>query len=88
MFCILKKIYIYPAYVSKHNKNCDKQVILLMISNGEIRDARSEGREAKSERRVVKGNRPYPNCHAKLHLDVFLKTHPPNPQNVERDNTK
>ena len=30
-----KKIYIYPACVSKHNSNCEKQVILLIISNGE-----------------------------------------------------
>ena len=28
-------IYIYPAYFSKHNSNCEKQVILLMISNGD-----------------------------------------------------
>ena len=28
-------IYIYPAYVSKDNPNHEKQVILLMISNGE-----------------------------------------------------
>ena len=26
---------IYPAYVSKNNSNREKQVILLMISNGE-----------------------------------------------------
>ena len=26
---------IYPAYVSKHNSNREKQVILLMISNGD-----------------------------------------------------
>ena len=26
---------IYPSYVSKHNSNREKQVILLMISNGE-----------------------------------------------------
>ena len=25
---------IYPAYVSKHNTNCEKKVILLMIPNG------------------------------------------------------
>ena len=25
---------IYPAYVSKHNSNCKKQVILLMIPKG------------------------------------------------------
>ena len=39
MFCMLKKIYIYiyiyPAYVSKHNSDHEKQVILLMIANGE-----------------------------------------------------
>ena len=28
-----KYIYIYPPYVSKHNSNREKQVILLMISN-------------------------------------------------------
>ena len=30
-----KKEKIYPAYVLKHNSNCEKQVILLMIPNGE-----------------------------------------------------
>ena len=30
-----KKEKIYPAYVSKHNSNREKQVILLMIPNGE-----------------------------------------------------
>ena len=30
-----KKEKIYPAYVSKHNSNYEKQVILLMISYGE-----------------------------------------------------
>ena len=30
-----KKEKIYPAYVSKHNSNCEKQVLLLMISNEE-----------------------------------------------------
>ena len=38
-----KKKKIYPAYVSKHNSNRGKQVILLMISNREIRGAMSEG---------------------------------------------
>ena len=33
MFCMLKKKKTYPAYLSKHNSNCQKQVILLMISN-------------------------------------------------------
>ena len=35
MVFMLKKKKIYPAYVSKHNSNCGKQVIILMISNGE-----------------------------------------------------
>ena len=36
MFCILKrKNTVYPAYVSKHNRIREKQVILLMIPNGE-----------------------------------------------------
>ena len=30
-----KKEKIYPAYVSNHNSNREKQVIFLMISNGE-----------------------------------------------------
>ena len=32
MYVIKEKIY--PAYVSNHNSNREKQVILLMISNG------------------------------------------------------
>ena len=39
-----KKEKIYSAYVSKHNSNREKQVILLMISNGEKREAKSGGR--------------------------------------------
>ena len=31
----VKKEKLQPAYVSKHNSNCEKQVILLMISKGE-----------------------------------------------------
>ena len=34
-----KKEKIYPAYVSKHNSNLKKQVILLMIPNEEKRKA-------------------------------------------------
>ena len=34
MFCMLK---ISPAYVLKHNTNHEKQVIFLMIQNGEKR---------------------------------------------------
>ena len=46
-----KEKYISTAYVSKNNSNREKQVILLMISNGEICVAKSERREAKSEGR-------------------------------------
>ena len=35
MFCMLEKKKIYPAYVSKHNSNHEKQVIILMIPNEE-----------------------------------------------------
>ena len=42
---MLKKKKKNPAYVSKHNSNYEKQFILLMISNGEKRDAKSEGRQ-------------------------------------------
>ena len=35
MFCMIKKKKIYPSYLSKHNSNREKQVILLMIPNGE-----------------------------------------------------
>ena len=30
-----KKEKIYPAYVSKHNSNCEKQVMLLIFPKGE-----------------------------------------------------
>ena len=32
---MLKKLYIYPAYVSNHHSNSEEQVILVMIPNGE-----------------------------------------------------
>ena len=35
MFCMLKKEERHPVYVSKHNSNREKQVILLIIPNGE-----------------------------------------------------
>ena len=35
MFYMLKKKKIYPADVSKHDSNREKQVIILMIPNGE-----------------------------------------------------
>ena len=31
----VKKMYIYPVYISKHNPNYEKQIILLIILNGE-----------------------------------------------------
>ena len=43
MFFMLNKKKTYPAYVSKNNSNCQKQVILLMIPNGEKCETRSEG---------------------------------------------
>ena len=43
MFCMLKKEKAYPTYVSKHNSDREKQVILLMILNGEKRKAKVEG---------------------------------------------
>ena len=59
MFCMLKK-KVYPAYVSKHNSNREKQVILSMISNGEKREAKSKGRwdylAAKKTVSIIKRN--------------------------------
>ena len=34
-----KREKIYPAYASKSNSNCEKPVIVLMIPNGEKREA-------------------------------------------------
>ena len=45
MFYRLNKKTMYPGYVSKHNSNREKQVILLMISNREKREAKSEGQQ-------------------------------------------
>ena len=53
----VKNKKIYHAKASKHNSNEEKQVILLMVSNGETRKARSEGQKAKSEGRVAKYER-------------------------------
>ena len=44
-----RKENIYPASVSKHNSNREKQVFLLMHPKGENREAKSQGREAISE---------------------------------------
>ena len=38
-----KKEKRYPAYVSKHNSNCEKELILIIISN---REGREVGRTA------------------------------------------
>ena len=46
-----KKEKLYRAYVSKHNSNCGKQVILLMIPNGKGHEAKSKGREANIRER-------------------------------------
>ena len=45
MLRMLKEEKIYPAGVSKHKSNRDKQVIILMILNREGREAKSEGRQ-------------------------------------------
>ena len=39
----IKKQKTYQAYVSNYNSNREKQVILLMILNREIREPKSEG---------------------------------------------
>ena len=44
MSCMLKEEKIYLTYVSKHNSNRGKQVILLMIPNREKRETKSEER--------------------------------------------
>ena len=44
MFCMVDKQKIYPVYVSKNNSNCEKQVILLMISDREKCEDKFEGR--------------------------------------------
>ena len=44
IFCILKKKKIYPSYISKHNSNRGKQVIILTIPKGEACKAKSKGR--------------------------------------------
>ena len=49
-----KKEKIYPAYLSKNNSNHEKQVILLIIPNGEKCKAKSKGHLANSEGHVAK----------------------------------
>ena len=47
---MLKKKKIYPVYVSKYNTSREKQVIFLMVSNGEKQyKGKSEGCVAKSK---------------------------------------
>ena len=40
-----KREKIYPDYISKHNSNCEKQVLLLTIPNGgpKVHEAKSKG---------------------------------------------
>ena len=40
-----KREKMYPAYISKHNSNCEKQVLLLTIPNGgsKVHEAKSKG---------------------------------------------
>ena len=47
MYAEIKEIY--SAYVSKHNSNCEAQVILLIIPNKKKREARSKGRKSNSK---------------------------------------
>ena len=44
-------MYIYPAYISKHNSSREKPVIILMIPNGEKHEVKSEVLKANSEGR-------------------------------------
>ena len=46
-----EKVKTYPVSDSKHNANREKQVILLIIPNGEKRKVNSKERKAKSEGR-------------------------------------
>ena len=54
VFYAKKEKKIYPAYVSKHNSNREKQVILLMIPNGEGCKAKSEGQRRRHHLAVKK----------------------------------
>ena len=49
-----KKEKIYPAYVSKHKSNHEKQVIILMVSNGETHKSKSKGRSQQWNYLAVK----------------------------------
>ena len=49
---MLKKKKIYPASASKHNSDCEKQAILLMIPNREKHEqSKTLATRAKSEKR-------------------------------------
>ena len=54
VFYAKKEKNIYPAYVSKHNSNREKQVILLMIPNEEGSKAKSEGQRRRHHLAVKK----------------------------------
>ena len=61
MLGMLKKKKKYIVYVTKYNSNLKKQVILLMISNGEKREgsrtlatrAKCKGRKAMLAKKIV-----------------------------------
>ena len=58
----MKKEKIYPAYLSKHNSNGEKQVTILVIANGEGCKAKSEGRRwhylaVKKKISIIKRNK-------------------------------
>ena len=54
MFCMLRKKR-YPDYVSKYNSNCQNQIILLMIPNGE----RCHYLAVKKKKKKKKKNKKY-----------------------------
>ena len=63
MFFILKKKNMYPAYNSKHNSNCAKQVFLLMIPNGEEWHYSCSKKKSSALLRGIKSkNNSYFNC--------------------------
>ena len=51
MFFMLGNKKAHSVYDSKHNSNREKQIVILIIPNGEGRETNSKGPKAKSERR-------------------------------------
>ena len=78
MFCILKKEKIYPAYISKHNSNHEKQVILLMILNIEkYHYLAVKKMSALSRRKISKhhGDFYYLSCLCSFAIEEKLESH-------------